>query len=211
MTKCLCCQALTVHCQCCANSEGATVCPRDLTAWTQHSKSSSNARADSQPALVSAFSMVWPGCSPGTVGFETLLFDNSRGCQLWVLQTWNSHERLFKVPHVWTMSLLGILFKILASGVFLFSLKLAFPQLGNVEFSWFLWHDARLLILFLYFISLNFLRWIPQLMAHGALHWEHRMHQQLWHYYELLFLHSCCLVFCKVPLKCIVQVSGSFQ
>lgn len=110
-----------------------------------------------------------------------------------------------------TMSLLDISFKILAFGVFLFSFKLAFSQLSHVEFSWFSWKDARLLILFFYFISLNFLRWTQQPMAHGVLHWEHRMHQQLWHYYELLFLHSCCLVFCKVPLKCTVQVSGSFQ
>lgn len=157
----------------------------------------------------SAFSMVWSGCSPGTVVFEALLFDNFKGCQLWVLQTWNSHERLFKVP--WTMSLLDIFFKIFAFRVFLFSFKLAFPQLGNVEFSWFSWKDARLLILFLYFISLNFLRRIQQLMAHRLLHWEHRMHQQLWHYYELLFLQSCCSVFCRVPLKCTVQVSGLFQ
>ena len=74
------------------------------------------------------------------------------------------------MPHVRTMSLLDILFKILAFGVFLFSFKLAFPQLGNVEFSWFSWKDARLLILFLYFISLNFLRQIQQPMAHRALH-----------------------------------------
>lgn len=159
----------------------------------------------------SAFSMAWSGCSPGTVVFETLYFWYSKGCQPRVLQTWNSHERLFKVPRVRTMSLLDISFKILAFGVFLFSSKLAFPQLSGVEFSWFSWKDARLLILFFYFISLNFLRWTQQLMAHGVLHWEHRMHQQLWHYYELLFLHSCCLVFCKVPLKCTVQVSGSFQ
>lgn len=113
--------------------------------------------------------------------------------------------------NVWTMSLLDILLKILAFGVFLFSFKLAFPWLGSAEFSWFSWKDARFLVLFLYFISLNFLRWIQQLMAHRVLHWEHRMHQQLWHYYKLLFLHSCCLVFCRVPLKFTVQVSGSFQ
>lgn len=29
---------------------------------------------------------------------KLFIFDNSKGCQLRVLQTWNSHERFFKVP-----------------------------------------------------------------------------------------------------------------
>lgn len=62
------------------------------------------------------------------------------------------------MPRVRTMSLLDILFKILAFGVFLFSFKLAFPRLGNVEFSWFSWKDARLLILFLYFYFPEFFK-----------------------------------------------------
>lgn len=121
------------HWLCCTNAEGATVCPRDLIAWIQHSESNSDMCWQTANLLwFSAFSMVWSGCSPGTVVFEALLFDNFKGCQLWVLQTWNSHERLFKVP--WTILFWTFSSRSLLLGSFCFPSSLLFLSLAMLNF-----------------------------------------------------------------------------
>lgn len=112
------------HWLCCMNAEGAAVSAQGPYSLSPAQRE--QFKHTCWQLWISAFPMAWSGCSPHAVVFETLLFDESKECQLWVLRTWNSHGRLFKVPCVWTMLLLDIFLETPAFGVFLFSFQSCF-------------------------------------------------------------------------------------